>query len=148
MSNGARSILLIALIANIIATAIFAYGSSKIPNLIIVPSIFLGVFALILLILRFRYPLLERYPYLVNLPAFAYRLGIQKNPKTAGIVINRIFTVHALASLYVAVLYLIFAVTIMQQSGKFVWLEILVIVAAFIVAVFLQYRRIYLNFAH
>ncbi len=147
LSNGARSILVVALIINIIATLAFIYTYENKPNLLIVPGIFLVIFALLLLVLRFRYALLERYPYLVNLPAFTYRLGIQKNPKIAGMVINRVFTVHALASLYVSVLYLIFSTAILQQNGKLALPEIFVLVIVFVVTVFVQYRRIYMSFA-
>jgi hypothetical protein len=149
LSDGAKLILIIALIVNAIATIIFfSYGAhAGRPDLMIIPGIFLSIFVLFLLILYFRYALLERYPYLVNLPAFAYRLGIQKNPKTAGLVINRVFTVHALASLFTATLFLIFSIAIMQQNGHPTSLEILVLVAAFVLAVFAQYRRIYRSFA-
>ncbi len=147
LSNGARSILVAALVINIIATLAFIYADGSKPSLLIVPGIFLAVFALLLLVLRFRYTLLERYPYLVNLPAFTYRLGIQKNPETAGIVINRVFTVHAAASLFVSVLYLIFSTAILQQNGHLALPEIFVLVIVFVVAVFVQYRRIYMSFA-
>ncbi len=148
LSSGARAIIVVAFIINIIATLSFAYAydGSK-PSLLIIPGIFLTIFAILLVVLRFRYTLLERYPYLVNLPAFAYRLGIQKNPKTAGMVINRVFTVHALASLYLSVLYLILSTSILQQNGQPTLLEILVLVIVFVVTVFVQYRRIYRSFA-
>lgn len=149
LSSGARLILVAALVINTIATLIFfssgTYASQ--PSLLIIPGIFIWIFALFLLILRFRYALLERYPYLVNLPAFAYHLGIQKNPKRAGQVINRVFTVHALASFFTAMLYLIFSTTILKQRGHPTLIAILALTAAFIVAVFLQYRRIYKSFA-
>lgn len=149
LSNGARLIVVVALIIEVIATLVFvqsnAYGSA--PSLLILPGIFLTVFLVLLLVLRFRYALLERYPYLVNLPAFAYRLGIQKNPRTAGIVINRVFTVHALASLYTSVLYLILTTAILRQSSRLVLPAIFALVVVFIVTVFLQYRRIYVSFA-
>ncbi len=148
LSSGARLILLAALIVNVLATLAFAssYGAAR-PSLLILPGIFLTVFAVLLLILHFRYDLLERYPYVVNLPAFAYRLGIQKNPKTAGIVINRVFAVHAFASLFLSVLYLLLSTAIIQQTGQHVLPEVLVLVVVFIAAVFLQYRRIYRSFA-
>ena len=149
LSNGARAILVAALIVNIIASAAFIGSNSysSRPTLLIIPGIFLGAFALLLVVLRFRYVLLERYPYLVNLPAFAYRLGIQKNPKTAGTVINRVFTVHALASLFSSVLYLIFSTAVIRQNGGIAEPEILASVIIFVVAIFLQYRRIYRSFA-
>ncbi len=149
LSNGARSILVLALIVNIIATFFFVNSSiyNNNSSLLIVPIIFLAIFVVFLVILRFRYTLLERYPYLVNLPAFAYRLGIQKNPKVAGTVINRVFTVHAFASLFTSLLYLIFSTTIFNQNGHPALKEILSLIAAFIIVVFLQYRRIYRSFA-
>ena len=81
LSNGAKSILAAALIVNIIATFVFVYSNAYRgnPSLLVIPCIFLAIFALILIVLRFRYVLLERYPYFVTLPAFAYRLGIQNN---------------------------------------------------------------------
>ncbi len=147
LSNGARLILVAAFVINIIATLASIYADGSKPSLLIVPGIFLAVFALLLLVLRFRYTLLDRYPYLLNLPAFTYRLGIQENPKTAGIVINRVFTIHALASLYVSVLYLIISTAILQQNGQLALPEIFVLVIVFVVTVFVQYRRIYMSFA-
>ncbi len=148
LSNGARSILVAAFVINIIATLAFIYADGSRKSLLIVPGIYLAVFAILLLVLRFRYTLLERYPYLVNLPAFTYQLGIQENPETAGIVINRVFTVHAVASLFVSVLYLIFSTAILLQNGRLALPEIFVLVIVFVVAVFVQYRRIYMSFAH
>ncbi len=149
LSNGARSILVLALVVNIVATFFFinssVYGNN--PSLFIVPFIFLAIFVVFLLILRFRYALLERYPYLVNLPAFAYRLGIQKNPKVAGMVINRVFTVHAFASLFTSLLYLIFSTAIFNQNGHPALKEIFALIFVFILVVFFQYRRIYRSFA-
>lgn len=154
LSSWAKSILIAALVLNLIATWFFFYyyqpaaASGTVgSSLLILPAIFLGIYVLIVLLMRFRYVLLERYPYLVNLPAFAYRLGIQTNPKRAGMVINRVFTVHALASLYTAVLYLLLSTAIIEQSGTFVLRAVLILVAIFIVTVFVQYRRIYRSFA-
>ncbi|MDE1856264.1 MAG: hypothetical protein KGH49_03460 [Candidatus Micrarchaeota archaeon] len=155
LSSGARAILVAALIINVIATGLFvSYSQSATAagtfsdSLWILPAVFIGVFVLILLLLRFRYVLLERYPYLVNLPAFAYRLGIQTDPKRAGIVINRVFTVHTFASLYTSALYLVLSTSIIGQNSQFILHSILILVAIFILTVFIQYRRIYHSFAN
>ncbi|MDE1804200.1 MAG: hypothetical protein KGH59_00225 [Candidatus Micrarchaeota archaeon] len=154
LSDGAKTILVAALIIDLIATVFFAdYYPAALStgavneSLLIVPGIFLGVFVLILLLLRFRYALLENYPYLVNLPAFAYRLGIQTNPKRAGVVINRVFTVHALAALYTSIFYLTFSLAMHEQNFHFVPHAIFGLVVVFVLTVFVQYWRIYRSFA-
>jgi hypothetical protein len=48
---------------------------------LIVPFIFTCVLAVLLLLIRYRYTMFEKYPYFMNLPSIFYRIGDQKNGK-------------------------------------------------------------------
>ncbi len=96
LSKAARMIVLSSLIINIFMILLIAYFYHGAPNsglkatLLILPAIFITIFVIFLLILRFRYTLLEKYPYLINLPSFVYRLGMEKDPVMQGKIISRI----------------------------------------------------------
>ncbi len=154
LSNVARALVVVALILQLLAWAfvVYYYPTYAKPSLLIVPAIFSAVYVLFLLLLRYRYALLENYPYLVNLPAFAYRLGIEKNPELKGKIINKVFTVHAFATVYISVLDVALTSTVLPFTGQgtytaFILPAILVIVAVFVITIFAVYRNIYRSFA-
>ncbi len=170
LSRFARITLLCGLIVNIIALLIFAHYyqmlPSTIPNhlnlnhnalgpktsLLVIPAIFWTVFVLFLVIIHFRYTLLEKYPYLINLPSFVYRLGMEKNPKLEGEVINKVFTVYSLTMLYVPIVNLILTLSLLPNAGHGLYARtilpfIFITVAIFVIAVFALYRNIYRSFA-
>lgn len=53
----------------------YYFGITGKTTLFIVPLIFTCVSAVLLLIIRYRYTLFEKYPYLMNLPSLFYRIG-------------------------------------------------------------------------
>lgn len=121
------------------------YGSKSV---FFIPMFLLfGVVVLLLAILHFRYTLIEKYPYLINLPSFVYRLGAQKDKKLQSKVISRVFTVFSLSVLYVSVLNLIITTAIFTQSTSLLLPSVWVAVAVFVVTVILLYRNIYKEFS-
>ena len=150
----ARAALLIAILLNITVWAVVAYHYPTLPAqsseaFFIIPSIFTLILVLFLFILRFRYTLLEKYPYLISMPSFVYRLGMAKNPETEGRIFARVFTIHSLSALYISVLEVAIIYSVLQINGAQHLLteSMLIIIAIFVVTVFALYRSIYVSFA-
>ena len=155
LEGGAKALIAIGLLFNLLAWLVAAYyfglaGGGKI-TLFIVPFIFTCVSAIALLVIRYRYTLFEKYPYLMNLPSIFYRIGGRKNGESKqSIAFSMIFTVHALVIAVVGFMGLLLTVTIgssikSNAASPFLYVY-LAIVAILIVSVFLQYRRIYVRF--
>jgi len=150
----AKGLIAVGLLLNLFAWFVAAYyfgiAGSRIA-LLITPFIFACVSALALLIIRYRYTLFEKYPYLMNLPSLFYHLGGRKDTTKQSIAFSMIFTVHALVVAFVGLLSLLLTVAIgssIQNNTPSPFLYIyLVVIAILIVSIFLQYRRIYLRFA-
>ena len=156
LSNLGRAALLIGLLLNIIVWITIAYNYQtsilqKSGAFFIVPAAFTLVFILYLLLLRYRYVLLERYPYLVNLPSFAYRLGMQNNREMEGKVIAKVFTIHCLAALYISALEVAIVYSVIPINGiqntQLLLPSILIVIVVFLVTVFALYRSVYRSFA-
>ncbi len=148
LSKVARFVIALAFLINIVALIITWYYYPELKStILIVPAIFLFVFAIILLLLRFRYTLFERYPYILNLPSFVYRLGMEKNPDVEGQIISRVFSVHAFTALYLSILNLIITSAAATQNSSFLLPAILTLVIVFVVTIFSLYRNIYISFA-
>lgn len=141
--------LLFNLFSWIAAAYYFGLGGSRM-SLFIVPFVFTCVSALSLLVIRYRYTLFEKYPYLMNLPSIFYRLGEGKSGESRqSIAFNMIFTVHALVLAVVG--FMAFLLTISIGYGEqshavspFLYLYLITVVVL-IAAVLIQYRRIYLK---
>lgn len=118
----------------------------------LLPALYTIVMACFLLVLHFRYSLLERYPYLLNLPSFVYRLAAEKKTEVHGRVINRIFTVWFIGALFLSVIWagVIYLVFSLQGQGHLAGLLvsfILIMLALLLITVFSLYRSIYRSFA-
>lgn len=157
LSNIARAALLIALFLNILAwfAVMYYYPTLSVKNsglFFFTPLIFTLVFLLFLLILRFKYTLLEKYPYLISMPSFVYRLGMAKNSETEGRIFSKVFTIHALSALYIAALEIVITYATLPINGvqhlHYLTESILLIVVVFVVTVFALYRNIYNSFAN
>ncbi len=157
LTNMARAALLIALMLNILAWVAVIHYYPTLPlkstgSFFLIPLIFTLVFLLFLFILRFRYTLLEKYPYLISMPSFVYRLGMAKNPETEGRIFSKVFTIHALSALYIAALEIVITYAILPINGiqhlHYLTESILLIVVVFVVTVFALYRNIYNSFAN
>jgi hypothetical protein len=154
LEGGAKVLIAVGLLFNLFAWLIAAYyfglSGGKI-TLFIVPFISTCVSALLLLVIRYRYTLFEKYPYLINLPSLFYHIGEQRGASKQSTAFSMIFTVHALMLAAVGLMSLLLTVSIgySEQSNTvspFLY-SYLVTVAILIVAVFLQYRRIYIRFS-
>lgn len=132
-----------------IAVAYYLGPIGKIA-LLIVPLVFTCVIAVLLLVIRYRYTLFEKYPYLMNLPSLFYRIGEQKGAEKQSIAFSMIFTVHALVIAVVGFLSLLLTISIgssVQNNTAspllYAYLGVALIMA---VSVLLLYRRIYIKF--
>ncbi|MHB1830232.1 MAG: hypothetical protein ACYCO0_02470 [Candidatus Micrarchaeaceae archaeon] len=129
---------------------IYYFGFIGKVKLFIVPFIFTCVLALLLLIIRYRYTLFEKYPYLMNLPSLFYRIGEQKGSNNQSIAFSMIFTVHAFVIAAIGFFSLLLTIAIgssIKSSSTSPFLYVyLATLAILCVAVLLQYRRIYIRF--
>ncbi len=130
----------------------YYYGITGRVALFIAPFVFTCVTAALLLVIRYRYTLFEKYPYLMNLPSLFYRIGSKKGKDNQSVAFSMIFTVHALVIAFMGILSLFLTLTIStgyiaHKSGAYPFLyAYLAIVVILIVSVLLQYRRIYIRF--
>ena len=130
---------------------VYYFGIIGKSTLFLVPLIFTFVLALSLLVIRYRYTLFEKYPYLMNLPSLFYRIGEQKGTNGQSIAFNMIFTVHALVVAAIGFLSLLLTISIGASIGKsaaspFLYAYIGTALAL-VVLVLLLYRRIYVKFS-
>ena len=115
--------------------------------LLLIPSIFTAVAALILLVIKYRYTLFERYPYLMNLPSIFYRIGGGKDTKKQSVAFNMIFTVHSLVLAFLGLLSILLTASIgsnAKTSSPFFY-SYFIVIAILVVSVFVIYRRIYIK---
>ncbi len=130
-------------------TVAYYFNQSGRAVLFIVPFIFTCVLILLLLIIKYRYTLFEKYPYLMNLPSLFYRIKSKKGSDNQSIAFSMIFTVHALVIAFMGLLSIILTISISfstnaGRASPFLY-AYLAIIAVLIVSVLLQYRRIYLK---
>ncbi len=115
--------------------------------LLLIPLIFTAVAAILLLVIKYRYTLFEKYPYLMNLPSIFYRIGRGKDTKNQSIAFNMIFTVHSLVLTFLGLLSILLTLSIgsnAKTSSPFFY-SYFVVIAVLIISVFLIYRRIYIK---
>ncbi len=129
----------------------YYFGSVGKLALFIVPLAFTCVLAILLLVIRYRYTLFEKYPYLMNLPSLFYRIKASKGKDNQSIAFSMIFTVHALAIAFLGLLSLVLTISIgssikSSSASPFLY-TYFAIIAILVLSVLLQYRRIYVRFA-
>lgn len=157
LEGGAKLLILIGLLFNLFAWFVAAYyfwlPGGAIAVFLIVPTIFTCVSLILLMVIRYRYTIFEKYPYLMNLPSIFYRIGEGKDGKSKqSMAFSMIFTVHSLVLAVVGFMGLLLTISIgsgikSSAAGVFFLGAYLVTVAILIVSVFLQYRRIYIKFS-
>ncbi len=155
LEGRAKILIAIGLLFNLFAWFVAAYYFSPAGGkitLFIVPFIFTCVSAILLIVIKYRYTLFEKYPYLMNLPSIFYRIGEQKDGgNKQSMAFSMIFTVHTLVIAVVGFMGLLLTFSIgsgvhNHTVSPSLYLY-LITVAVLIVAVFLQYRRIYIRFS-
>ena len=101
--------------------------------------------------LRYRYALFERYPYLMNLPSLFYRIEDKKGKENRSRAFSMIFTVHSLVLAFMGFLSLLLTISIgssIKSSAESPFLyAYLGTVVVLVIAVLLLYRRIYIKFS-
>ncbi|MCL5430548.1 MAG: hypothetical protein M1504_03670 [Candidatus Marsarchaeota archaeon] len=151
LEGAAKILIVFGLLLVLVSWFVGAYYFGLIGKitLFIAPLIFTCVSALLLLIIRYRYTLFEKYPYLMNLPSLFSRIREQKSTNNQSIAFSMIFTVHAFVIAVVGFLSLILTVTIgssIKSSMSPLLYVYLATIAILVIAVLLQYRRIYIRF--
>ena len=132
---------------------IYYFGTTTAKTaLFVVPFIFTCVLVVFLLVIKYRYTLFEKYPYLVNLPSIFYRIGSgKKGLENQSMAFSMIYTVHSLVIAFLGLLSVVLTFSIgssIQSNSASPFLYVyLAIAAVLIISVFLQYRRIYMKFA-
>ncbi len=129
----------------------YYFGLVGKPALFIVPLAFTCVLAVLLLVIKYRYALFEKYPYLMNLPSLFYRIKERKGKDNQSIAFSMIFTVHALVIAFLGLLSLVLTISVGSSikgssASPFLY-TYFAIIAILILSVLLQYRRIYIRFA-
>ena len=153
LEKGAKVFIVIGLLLILISwiLAVYYINVNQIAKdrlaLLIIPLIFTAVAAIILLVIKYRYTIFERYPYLMNLPSIIYRIGGGKDTKKQSIAFNMIFTVHSLVLTFLGLLSILLTLSIgsnAKTSSPFFY-SYFVVIAVLIISVFLIYRRIYIK---
>ena len=148
----AKVLIAVGLMLVISSWAIGAYyfGVTGKSALLLVPALFTLVLAILLLVVRYRYTLFERYPYLMNLPSIFYRIGENGGPDDRSVAFSMIFTVHALVIAFLGLLSVFLTVSIGFSVHKATVSPFLysyfAIIALLVISVLVQYRRIYRKF--
>ena len=100
--------LLLVLLSWILGAYYYGITATSKTALFIVPFIFTCVLAVLLLMIRYRYALFEKYPYLMNLPSIFYRIGDgKKGLDNQSRAFSMIFTVHALVIAFLGLLSMV-----------------------------------------
>lgn len=155
LENIAKALIIVGLLLILFSWVLGVYylGNIGKPVLFIVPFIFTCILAVMLLFIRYRYTLFEKYPYLMNLPSLFYRIkDKQGSNSNQSVAFSMIFTVHALIAAFLGLLSVVLTISIgssvhgSSAASPFLY-TYLAIVAILIISVLLQYRRIYLRFA-
>lgn len=115
--------------------------------LFLIPSIFTAVDIILLLVIKYRYTLFEKYPYLINLPSVFYHLSEKKSVKKQSIAFNMIFTVHSLVIAFLGLLSILLVLSIGSSSkvNSPFFYSYFIVIAILVISVLLIYRRIYIN---
>ena len=153
LEKGAKILIAIGLLLILISwiLAVYYINVNQIAKdrlaLLLIPLIFTAVAAILLLVIKYRYTIFERYPYLMNLPSIIYRIGGGKDTKKQSIAFNMIFTVHSLVLTFLGLLSILLTLSIgsnAKTSSPFFY-SYFVVIAVLIISVFLIYRRIYIK---
>ena len=153
LEKGAKVFIVIGLLLILISwiLAVYYINVNQIAKdrlaLLLIPLIFTAIAAILLLVIKYRYTIFERYPYLMNLPSIIYRIGGGKDTKKQSIAFNMIFTVHSLVLTFLGLLSILLTLSIgsnAKTSSPFFY-SYFVVIAVLIISVFLIYRRIYIK---
>ena len=151
LENGARALIYTGLLLIFISWLVGGYYFAHVGKgaLLITPVVFSAVTALLLIVIRYRYILFERYPYLMNLPSIFYRIGKRGGDKQS-IAFSMIFTVHALVVAVIGFMSLLLTISIgfsvhNRIASPFLYLYFGTAIVL-VISVLLLYRRIYIKF--
>lgn len=149
LSKLAKTFIAIGIALLIITLALGIYSlSTQIASktkiaLYIVLSVWVVIFAFLLLVIKYRYEIFEKYPYLMSLPSLFYQLKGEKRNKG----FSMIFTIHAFTLVYLGFLGLLVIMLITKSPIGFerniILGSLYTVIILFVVGVLLVYRWIY-----
>ena len=115
-------------------------ASSLMPDVLT----YVTVSVVMLVVYLFRFELLERYPYLINLPAFTYIISHPfLDPQTRGNIVNKVFRVHLFVSLFFAFLAFISLKKNVLGDVRIINNALMAVIVVFLASSFLYYRHVY-----
>lgn len=169
LEGASKAIIALALLLTIFAWIIVAYFYPSLPaivaahygingtsdsynyksGLLYLPAIFTAITALLILVIRYRYALFEKYPYFLNLPSFIYHLSMQNDKTKQAVILNKVFTVYTFPLLMISTLNLIFTFATFSRASTILYFvyAALILIAIMLLAIFSLYRRIYKEFS-
>lgn len=127
------------------ANALLGFMAWRIEGAAVIAATAVLTHILLLTLYRFRYTLIKRYPYLINLPAMGIVLGSPDfTPGQRGRIIQRIFQINLYVALYLQLLFaLIMALIILKIPEDLSAALITAASLAIIPAIIAYYGRIY-----
>jgi uncharacterized membrane protein len=127
-----------------------AYGKPSFLYWMTIPIIHLSIVILLTLIYRYRWSIINKYPYLINIPAFMMLDGrLDENKRKC--YIDRIYAILALIGIYIGVLmvfieYVIGTPSFIEYHGALFTVGMIIFSIAPAAGILLYYRRIYLDY--
>jgi len=126
--------------------------SSKVEMILLLSTLMPLANIVLALITRFRWTILNKYPYLISIPGIAvvlYKTGM--DPETRSRVMNRVFEATLAAGLLVGLFMLGIEVLVLEsmRGGLASWLVLVYAFAgslAVLLLIFLLYRSVYRGF--
>ena len=127
-----------------------AYGKPSFLYWMMIPIIHLSIITLLTLIYHYRWMIINKYPYLINIPAFMMLDGRLDEYKKRYYV-DRIYAILALIGVYIGVLmvfieYAIGVPSFIEYHGALFTIGIIIFSIAPALGILLYYRRIYLEY--
>lgn len=120
----------------------FLNVNSSSISMIFVTNGFVAFFLIAMYI--FRFEIIEKYPYLINLPAFMYLLGNPLlSPQKKGEIVNKIFRIHLVSSNIISAFTLVELGMVTKQVEGFVAITLPLLTLLFIASIIIYYRKIY-----
>lgn len=127
-----------------------AYGKPSLIYWMMMPIIHLSILILLTLIYRYRWKIINKYPYLINIPAFMMLDG-RLDEYRKKYYVDRIYAILAFIGIYLGILmvfieYAIGTPSFTEYHGALFVIGIIIFSIAPVLGILLYYRRIYLEY--
>ena len=127
-----------------------AYGESTLLYWMLIPISHLSILVLLNVVYYYRWTLINKYPYLINVPAFMMvdrRLDESKKKY----YVNKIYSILSLVGVYVGVLMIFIEFSmgyssIIEYYGTVFIIGILIFSVFLVIGIILYYKKIYMDY--